>query len=186
MSLLVLHVGMPRTATTSLQRSLAELRPQLQRQGVGYLGQTDLTGLSASAGWANRIGAEDSLRGEFTPSSNSWRQPNLPRLSSERASAQDAVHLQRSAGRRAGTGRPRRTDLPPLRRGRHHADRRCDRSRRGAAPAHRAPSGPAHGVQPRLGGPEGKGLCCRSTATWTTAISTSITRCKTAATHRTR
>ena len=87
---LVLHVGMPRTATTSVQQSLVALQPQLRRRRIGYISHSTLVSGPSRAGWMNRVGAEASRRGDFN------------------AELRELVRKEFSACRRA-TGRTART-----------------------------------------------------------------------------
>jgi hypothetical protein len=47
----VLHVGLQETGAEELQVALEQLRPQLHRRGVGFVGHAAITGLDALGGW---------------------------------------------------------------------------------------------------------------------------------------
>ena len=50
-SQITLHIGLQKTATTLIQRSLKRLRPQLAAQGVVYVDRLEMLKLPAALGW---------------------------------------------------------------------------------------------------------------------------------------
>lgn len=62
---LVLHAGVPQTASGVLQRALSRLRPQLRRHGVAFVGHRALSKLESLDGWACRDGADPAASDAF-------------------------------------------------------------------------------------------------------------------------
>jgi hypothetical protein len=62
---LTLHIGLQKTGTTLIQRSLRKLRPVLRNHGIIYIDRSDINGLNSLRGWVAFNKTKPELRPAF-------------------------------------------------------------------------------------------------------------------------
>jgi len=110
---IVVHLGLHKTGTTTIQRGLKKILPQLNAEGVGVLLHDDTTHLSSELGWSARRKAKKAMAGAFE---NDLRRLAYNQLGSVMAhTGQNMKQLLISNERITGARMPIKLDHPVFR-----------------------------------------------------------------------
>lgn len=108
-----LHIGMPRTATTSIQQTMERLRDRLRTVGIAYLGHEDLKSFPDDAGWITRSGADSTRARAFNDQLIAGVQAEASRVVAATGEAPQSVFI--SSEQLTGARVPGRVDRPRFR-----------------------------------------------------------------------